>query len=121
MVRFKITPPGCRSGLRHCIAVLVVRPEILGSSPGSVASGLDRETRLRRSIGPAPSGLGEGLAGRYVLVPLCTSDSCGGPGAVHADTVARFTVFPLSFYCPQHKGIFISVLPFRNEGTMYLL
>uniref|UniRef100_A0A673ZHH3 P-type Cu(+) transporter n=1 Tax=Salmo trutta TaxID=8032 RepID=A0A673ZHH3_SALTR len=30
-------PPECRSGLRHCIAVLAVPLEILGSSPGSVA------------------------------------------------------------------------------------
>jgi hypothetical protein len=38
----------------------------------------------RYIIGPASSGLGEGLAGRDVLVPLRTSDSCGGPGAVHS-------------------------------------
>ena len=27
----------------------------------------------------------EGLAGRDILVSSCTSDSCGGPGAVHAN------------------------------------
>jgi hypothetical protein len=48
----------------------------------------------RRTIGPALSGLGEGLAGRDVPVPLRTSNSCGGPGAMHADTLARCTVFP---------------------------
>jgi hypothetical protein len=49
------------------------------------------------TIGPV--SLGEGLAGRDVLVPSRTSDSCGGPGAVHADTVARCTVFPLTHWC----------------------
>ena len=43
----------------------------------------------RRTIGPASFGLGEGLVGRDVLVPSHTSDSCGGPGSVHADTVTR--------------------------------
>ena len=36
-------PPGWRNGLRHCIAVLAVSPEILGLSPGSVAAGRNRE------------------------------------------------------------------------------
>ena len=45
-------------------------------------------------MGPAASGLGEGLAGTDGLVPLRTSDSCGWPGAVHANQVARCTVFP---------------------------
>jgi hypothetical protein len=45
----------------------------------------------RHTIGPASSGLVEGLAGRDVLVPSRTSGSCGGPGAVHVDTVARCT------------------------------
>jgi hypothetical protein len=33
----------------------------------------------RRIIGPAPSGLGEGLAGRDFLVTSRSIDSCGGP------------------------------------------
>ena len=41
----------------------------------------------RCTIDSASSGLGEGLAGRDVLVPSRTSDSCGGPGSLHADTV----------------------------------
>jgi hypothetical protein len=62
------------------------------------------ESRLCRSrpgdpwggtIGPASPGLGEGLAGRDVLVPSRTSDSCGGLGTVYVDTVTRCTVFPL--------------------------
>ena len=53
----------------------------------------------RRTIGPVSSGLGEGLAGRDVLVPSRTSDSCGGPGAVHNDTVARCMVFPPTHWC----------------------
>ena len=32
------------------------------------------------TIGPVPPGLGEGLAGRDVLVPLRSSDYCGRPG-----------------------------------------
>ena len=58
----------------------------------------------RRTIGPASSGLGEGLAGIDVLVPSRTSDSCGGPGAVHADTVARCTVFPTTHWCGWLPG-----------------
>ena len=79
-------PPEWCSGLRHCIVVLAVPLDILGSSPGSVAAGCDRETH---TIGPASSGLGEGLAGIDVLVPSRASDSCAVPGALHADTVAR--------------------------------
>ncbi|XP_064862592.1 transmembrane ascorbate-dependent reductase CYB561 isoform X1 [Oncorhynchus nerka] len=51
----------------------------------------------RRTIGPESSGLGEGLAGRDVPVPSCTSDSCGRPCAVHTD--ARCAVFPLTHWC----------------------
>jgi hypothetical protein len=47
----------------------------------------------RRTICPASSGLGEGLAGRDVLVPSPTSDSCGRTGTMHADTVARCMAF----------------------------
>ena len=38
-----------------------------------------------RSIGLASSGLGRGLAGRDILVSSRTSNSCGRPGAVHAN------------------------------------
>ena len=71
----------------HCIASCAARD-----------SGFDSRAccnRLRPgdTFGLASSGLGEGLAGRDVLFSSRTSDSCGGPGAVHADTVARCTVF----------------------------
>jgi hypothetical protein len=56
----------------------------------------------RSTIGPALSGLGEGLAGRDILVPSRTSDSCGGPGAVHTDTVVRCTVFPPTHWFSGH-------------------
>jgi hypothetical protein len=59
----------------------------------------------RRTIGPASSGLGEGLAGKDVLVPSRTSDSCGGPGAVHTDTVASCTVFPPTHWCGWLLGV----------------
>ena len=54
--------------------------------------------------GPASSGLGEGLAGQDVLVPSRTSHSCGGLGAVHADTVASCTVFPSTHWCDWLPG-----------------
>jgi hypothetical protein len=57
--------------------------EILGSSPGCVVTG---RPVGRRTIGPALSGLGEGLADRDVLVPSRSSDSCG---AGHSDTVSQ--------------------------------
>ena len=47
----------------------------------------------------ASSELAEVLAGRDVLVPSRTSNSRGGPGAVHANTVARCTVFPPTHWC----------------------
>ena len=53
----------------------------------------------RRTIDPASSVLGEGLAGRDVLVQSRTNGSCGGQGAVHADMVARSTVFPPTHWC----------------------
>ena len=39
------------------------------------------------------------MAVRDVLVPKHTSDSCGGLGAVHADQVTRYTVFPPTHWC----------------------
>ena len=59
-----------------------------GSSPGSVAA-----VWGRRTIGPASSGLGEGLAGRDVLALKQLLWWAG-----HADTVARCTVFPLKHW-----------------------
>jgi hypothetical protein len=66
----------------HCIEVLAVPLDILGSRPAAARRPMGQHT-----IGPASSGLGEGLADRDVLVPSRTSDSCGGPGVVHADQV----------------------------------
>jgi hypothetical protein len=76
----------------HCSASCVTRDP--DSSPDSVAAGYDQETQGRSTIGPALSGLAEDLAGSDALVPSRTSDSCGGLGAMHADTVARCTVLP---------------------------
>ena len=45
----------------------------------------------RHTIGPALSGLGEGLAGRDVLVSSLTGNSCGGLGAVYGCQV--YSVF----------------------------
>ena len=75
-------PPGWRSGLGHCIAALAVPPETLGSRPGSVAAGRDREVRGATHSWPSVVRVREGLAGRDILVSSCT---CGGPGAVRAN------------------------------------
>ena len=45
---FRHGPPGWRSGLGHCIAVLDVPPETLGSSPGPVAADHGREGLFKR-------------------------------------------------------------------------
>ena len=73
--------PEWHSGLRHCIAVLEAALQTrLRSKPLSQLAMTGRPMR-RCTIGPASSGLGEGLAGRDF-------------GRMHADTVARCTVFP---------------------------
>ena len=48
----------------HRSANCVTRDPV--SNPGSVAAGRDRETHGRRTIGPASSRVGEGMAGRDV-------------------------------------------------------
>uniref|UniRef100_A0A674BQK8 Bromodomain and WD repeat domain containing 3 n=1 Tax=Salmo trutta TaxID=8032 RepID=A0A674BQK8_SALTR len=53
----------------------------------------------RQTIGPASSGLGEGLASRDVLVQSRTATPVAGLGAVHADMVARCTVFSPTHWC----------------------
>ncbi|CDQ69348.1 unnamed protein product [Oncorhynchus mykiss] len=55
----------------------------LGSRPGSVVTGRDREVRGATHNWPSVVRVREGLVGRDVLVSSRTSDSCGGPGAVH--------------------------------------
>jgi hypothetical protein len=62
-----------------------VPPETMGSRPGSVVTGHDREVRGATHNWPSVIRIREGLAGRDILVSSRTSDSCGGPGAVHAN------------------------------------
>uniref|UniRef100_A0A8C7HBW7 Uncharacterized protein n=1 Tax=Oncorhynchus kisutch TaxID=8019 RepID=A0A8C7HBW7_ONCKI len=57
----------------------------MGSRPGSVVTGRDREVRGATHNWPSIVRVREGLACRDVLVPSRTSDSCGGPGAVSAN------------------------------------
>ena len=108
--KYVLRPPEGRSGLRHCFAVLAVPPEILGLSPGSVAAGSvwqclgDREAHGAAHNWPSVVRVREGLAGRDILVSLCTSDCCGGLGAVHADQVARCMVFPPTHWCGWLPG-----------------
>jgi hypothetical protein len=85
----------------HCIAVpleVLVRVQAL-SQPAATGTPMGR-----RTIGPALGRLGEGLAGRDVLVPSRSSDSRGGPNTVQTDTVARCTVFPLTRWCVWLPG-----------------
>jgi hypothetical protein len=93
---FLYWPPGWHSGLRHCITVLAVPPETLGLSPGSVTAGRDREVHGATHNWPSVFRVREGLAGGDILVSSCTSDSCGGPGTVHADQVARTRLLGVS-------------------------
>ena len=58
--------------------------ESLGSRPGSVVTGRDREVRGATHNWPSVAQVREGLVGRGVLVSSRTSDSCGGLGAVCA-------------------------------------
>ena len=62
--------------------MLAVPPVTLGSSPGSVAAGRDREVHEAMHNWPSIVQGREGLAGRDILVSSRTSDSCGRPGAV---------------------------------------
>ena len=62
----------------------VVKGAVLGSRPGSVVTGRDREVRGATHNWPSVVRVREGLVGRDLLVSSRTSDSCGGPGAVCA-------------------------------------
>jgi hypothetical protein len=62
-----------------------VPPETLDLRPGSVVTGRDREVRGAMHNWPNVVRAREGLAGREILVSPCTSDYCGGPGAVRAN------------------------------------
>ena len=66
--------------VNNCIAVLTVPLVILVRVQALSQLATSGRPMGRRTIGPASSGLGEGLAGRDVHVPLRSSDSCGGPG-----------------------------------------
>ena len=70
----------------NCAAVQIpnVPPETLGSRPGSVVTGRDREVRGATHNWPSVARVREGLAGKEILVSSRTSDSCGGLGAVRA-------------------------------------
>ena len=58
-------------------------PETLGSCPGYVVTGRDREVRGVTHNWPSVVRVREGLVGRDI-VSSRTSDSCGVPGAVCA-------------------------------------
>jgi hypothetical protein len=62
-------------------AVLEVSLQIRVRSRAVSQPAATRRPMRRRTIFPVSFGLGEDLAGRDVLVPSLSSDSCGGPGA----------------------------------------
>ena len=64
-------------------------PETLGSRPGSVVTGRDREVRGAMHNWPSVVQVSEDLAGWDILVSSCTSDSFGGPGAVRANQACQ--------------------------------
>ena len=64
--------------------MLAVPRETLGSSPGSVAAGHDREVHGAKHNWPSVVRGREGLAGWVILVSSRTSDSC-----VSSDTLVR--------------------------------
>jgi hypothetical protein len=57
----------------------------LGLRPGSIVTGRDREVHGVALNWPSVVRVREGLAGRDILASSRTSDSCGRPGAVHAN------------------------------------
>jgi hypothetical protein len=67
-----------RSFVKIQITAPAVSPETLGSRPGSVITGRDREVREATHNWPSVIRVREGLAGREILVSSRTSDSCGG-------------------------------------------
>ena len=101
-VHINIKQHGLRGGAVVKGAVL----QSLGSRPGSVVTGRDREVRgathnwpsVVRHNWPSVVRVREGLVGRDVLVSSRTSDSCGGPGRA-LTKVARCTVFPPTHWC----------------------
>ena len=97
-------------------ALLAVPLEILGSSPGSVTTGRNLEAHGAAHSWPSVVRVREGLSGRDILVSSRTSDSCGGPGAVHADTIARCTVFPPTHWCGWLQGWMRAVLRSSAAG-----
>ena len=70
-----------------------VPSQTLGSPPGSVVTGRDREVRGAAHNWPSVVRVREGLVGRDLLVSS-RRDSCGGPGSAQCALakVARCTV-----------------------------
>jgi hypothetical protein len=71
----KVRFPGGAVVLRHCIAVLAVPPEILGSTPGSVVG--------HCTIGPVSSRLGRAWLAGALATPVVGWAQCtltGSPG-----------------------------------------
>ena len=93
-----------------------VPPETLGSRPGSVVTGRDREVRGATHNWPSVVRVREGLAGREILVSSRTRDSCApatpvaGRAQCALTKVARCTVFPPTHWCSWLPGWMCAVL-----------
>ena len=88
-------------------AAPAVPPETLGSRPGSVVTGRDREVSGARHNWPSVVRVREGLVGRGVLVSSCTSAVAGWCALTK---VARCTVFPPAHWCGWLPGWMRAVL-----------
>jgi hypothetical protein len=84
-------PPEWCSGLRHCIAVASCAARDPGSSPDSVTAGRDRETHGAGYNRPTVVLVRGGFGRQGCSCSIALYDSCGGPGAMHADTFAKCT------------------------------
>ena len=77
--------------------------ETLGSRPGSVLTGRDREVHGATHNWSSVVQVREGLVGRDVLVSSRTSDSCGGPGAVRANQGCQVLASGLDARCVKKQ------------------
>jgi hypothetical protein len=103
-------PPGWHSGLGHCIAALAVPAENLGSRPGSVAAGRDREVRGATHNWPSVVWVREGLAGGISLSHRAPATPVAGRAQCALTKVARCTVFRLTHWCCWLPGWRCAVL-----------
>ena len=89
------------SSLRPCIAVLEVSLQTWVQSQAVSQLAVNGKPMRRCSIDPASFGLGEGLAGRDILVASHSSDTCGGPGTCTLTRRQVYGVWHAAVLCPS--------------------